>query len=144
MTRTFALEHAFEQEHGACGILGIGGSSAADVWAVGTEFPAGAAASFAFAAHRDGGAWARATPPDEDLTIERTYTDVVAHAPGAEDGAWVTATGYSAVRRTGSTWTPADQMTGDLLDIDARDGAMFAVGEAAKILRWTGTGWAQE
>ncbi|HUQ07272.1 MAG TPA: hypothetical protein VM261_32495 [Kofleriaceae bacterium] len=143
-TRTFTLEQSFPQEHGACGILGIGGSSASDVWAVGTEFPAGAAASFAFAAHLDGGAWSRATPPDEDLTIERTYTDVVARAPGAEDGAWVAATGISAVRRAGSTWSPADQTTADLLDIDARDAQMFAVGEDAKILRWTGAEWLRE
>jgi hypothetical protein len=143
-TRTFSLEQSFPQAHGACGIYGIGGTSAADVWAVGTEFPAGAAASFAFAAHRDGGAWSRATPLDDDLTIERTYTDVIARAPGAEDGAWVAATGISAVRRNGSTWSPAEETTADLLDIDARDAQMFAVGEDAKILRWSGAEWIRE
>jgi hypothetical protein len=140
-TRTFTREHAFTQEHGACGIFGLGGSSASDVWAVGIDVPAGAAAGFAFAAHRDGGQWARVTPNDEDLTIDRSYTDVAAAAPGAEDGAWVVATGGSSVRRNSGTWSGGDDTTSDLLDIDARDTTMFAVGAGAKVLRWDGGAW---
>jgi hypothetical protein len=144
LTRRFAAEQSFTQERGACGIMGLGGSSASDVYAVGTEFPAGAAAPFAFAAHRDGASWSRATPADEELTIDRTYTDVAARAPGAEDGAWVVASGISAVRRNGSVWSPAEDTTADLLDIDARDQQVFAVGAGAKIVRWDGSQWVQE
>ncbi|KAB2900681.1 MAG: hypothetical protein F9K40_09085 [Kofleriaceae bacterium] len=143
-TRTFVREHAFVQEHGACGIFGLGGSGPADVWAVGTEFPAGSAAPFAFAAHHDGTQWSRATPPDEELTIDRTFLDVAAHAPGAEDGAWVVGQGTSAVRRNAGAWSSADDTTADLADIDARGGSMFAVGAEVKILRWSGTDWVRE
>lgn len=143
-TRMFVREQSFAQDHGACGIYGLGGSSASDVWAVGTEFPAGAAASFAFAAHLDGAQWSRATPADDELTIDRTFTGVAAHVPGAEDGAWLVASGISAVRRNGSTWSSADDSTADLFDIDARDRQLFAVGANAKVLRWTGADWARE
>lgn len=143
-TRTFVREHSFAQDHGACGILGLGGSSASDVWAVGTEFPAGSAASFAFAAHLDGTQWSRATPADEALTIDRTFTGVAARVPGAEDGAWLVASGISAIRRNGGTWSPAGEATADLFDIDARDDQLFAVGANAKILRWSGAAWTRE
>lgn len=143
-TRAFSREVAFTQQHGECAFLGVGGSSAADVWAVGREFPAGSAAPFAFAVHHDGRTWTRATPADEELTIDRSYTDVAARAPGAENGAWVAASGVTAVRIDGAGASAADTITADLADLDTRGDAMFAVGADAKILRWAEGGWVRE
>jgi hypothetical protein len=143
-THTFVSEAAFLQQHGECAFVGLGGSSGTDIWAVGREFPAGAAAPFAFAVHRDASGWTRATPPDEDLTIDRTYTDVAPRAPGAESGAWVVAAGVTAVRIDGASSSAADAITSDLFDIDARGDVMYAVGASGKILRWNDAGWLRE
>lgn len=144
-TEQFALEENFGIYYGGCGLSGVGGSGPNDVWAVGDMFPAGAAAGFAFAAHYDGVSWTNATPPGDELSIDRVYTDVAAHAPGAESGAWIVAAGRGAIRWDGVNWSKAEEpLTSDLSAIDARGSSMFAVGRDNKVIRWNGTGWVND
>jgi hypothetical protein len=140
-TRSFALERDFVITYGSCGFEGVSGTSAGNVWAVGDQFPAGAAAAYAFAAYYDGTAWDGIHPSEEQAT-DRTYMDVAVGAPGAENGAWMVAQGRGIVLWDGTKWaSTAYPLTEDLYAIDARGSVMYAVGDNAKVVRWNGTTW---
>jgi hypothetical protein len=117
----------FAEERGAAAFNGVSGTGPDDVWAVGTKFPSGAAAGFAFAAHFDGTTWSAMDAP-EDARIGRNYTDVTSTARGS---AWITASGDSCVRVDGSAWSAGDASTTNLLAIDK----LWATGRDGKVLR---------
>jgi len=128
----WAKQFGFSEQRGAAGFNGVSGTAPDDVWAVGTKFPSGAAAGFAFAAHFDGSSWTAMDAP-EDARINRNYTDVTSTA---RDSAWITASGDSCVRFDGSTWSAADASTANLLAIDKT----WATGRDGKVLRRSASG----
>jgi hypothetical protein len=143
-TGTVTREAAFYTDSGVARFHGVGGSGPDDVWAVGQKYPSGAAAGYAFAAHFDGTSWTAMAQPEE-VQLDRTYLDVVARAPGAEDGCWIAGVGGSAVRFDGAAWTQASSpLTDHLGGIAVRGDVMFAAGYPGKILRWDGAGWVRE
>jgi hypothetical protein len=143
--QTFALEKQYSTTAGSCRLAGLSGSGADDVWAVGIRYPDGAVEEYGFAVHYDGVSWSNVTSQDEQHVVSRSYTDVAARAPGAENGAWIVAAGRGAVRWDGATWDLADEgVTEDLHAIDARGMAMFAVGRDNRVVRWNGVTWVND
>ena len=132
---------AFAQGYGFASLVGIDGTSPTDIWAVGPNQPAGAASPIGGAAHFDGTRWTvPATPIDFFLNNE--LSGVAAGTPDAPAGAWMVG-GVQAIRTDGKgSWTKSDNpLVGDLIAIDARGDAMFAVGPNLRVVRWTGTDW---
>jgi hypothetical protein len=129
------VEAEFPQR-GSASFLGMSGSSATDVWAVGTNTPSGAATGIGFIAHFDGTVWASASPPD-NIIEGHAVIDVAAATP--DDGAAWFLAGNTGIRFDGETWTLAPELA-NALAIDARDGAMYAVGVDGLVLRWTAAG----
>jgi hypothetical protein len=140
---TWAREAAFEHQHGAAVFLRVSGASDGDVWAVGERFDAGAAQSYAFAAHFDGTSWTAraglgvAGGPTEEQLGGRVYTDVVAAPPLAPSGALI-ASPPDGTLFDGTTWTTSAPT---LLAIDRRGSALWATGAPGEILHWTGSAW---
>jgi len=139
-TGGWVRETAFLEERGAAHFSAISGSSASDVWAVGAKFPSGAAAGFAYAAHFDGTRWTPAET-EEDVRISRSYSDVVAHAPGASTGAWIAGGRGGAVLYDGTTWSAAAADTAGLLALDFRGNDLWAAGVDGKVMRHGPGGW---
>lgn len=98
---------AFSQGFGGARLAAIDGISASDIWAVGTNQPAGAAAAFGGAAHFDGLEWTVPAAPD-DFFIDALLTGVAAGTPDAPHGAWMVG-GVRGLRTDGAgTWTKSD------------------------------------
>jgi hypothetical protein len=121
----------FVEERGAAGFYGLSGSGPDDVWAVGTKFPSGAAAGFAFVAHFDGSAWTAMDAPEE-MRINRLYTDVISTGAGK---AWITALGDTGVKVDGGTFSAGDATTTNLLAVDAHGSELWASGRDGKVMR---------
>ena len=143
---TWAREAAFETDRGAAlGFCEISGASDSDIWAVGVKYSSGAAESFAFAAHFDGGAslTARAGlgvaggPTERDQLGGTFYADVVAAPPQAPSGALI-ASPPAGTLFDGATWTTSPP---SLTALDRRGSALWATGAAGEVLRWTGSAW---
>lgn len=145
------LEMEVTAQHGFAGVRDVHGVSATDVWAIGSDHPAGAACSISAAWHSDGTAWTRVSM---DLLDEcRDFSDVEAGAPGAEDGVWIGGEDDGGdpgtLRFTGGAWSVDRSPTAHALDrIDRHGDRMFATGGTFdnagfhhKIVRWTGDAW---
>jgi len=154
-TATWNLELRNTVYYGSGSFAALHGSSVNDIWAVGSQHPAGAACSISGLRRFDGTTWANvAGAPTECSDLN----DVAAGAPGAADGAWVVGgneSGWDASgtsRYAGGTWTsyPGDATVDDLTAIDHLADRMWAVGFGyhdgyhQKIIRWDGAGWIQE
>jgi hypothetical protein len=126
----------FVEERGAAGFYGLSGSGPDDVWAVGTKFPSGAAAGFAFVAHFDGSAWTAMDAP-EDTRINRRYTDVISTGAG---GAWICALGDTGVKVDGGTFSAGEAATSNLLAVDAHGSELWATGRDGKVMRRSSSG----
>jgi len=133
----------------AAAFYGLSGSGADNVWAVGVDFPDGAAAPFSTAMRFDGMHW-DGVGLTEELIAERTFNDVAVAAPGAEHGAWIVFESdpgeeAGALRFDGATWTGADpEVTAHLNAVDVRGTAMWAVGTFGKVVRWTDGRWVRD
>jgi hypothetical protein len=138
-TGDWTQEASFPQK-GSASFFAISGSSPTDIWAVGENLPSGAAQGpIGFVTHFDGTAWSRVQPDPIDLWEFVNVVDVAVATPDA-GAVWFLDVREGA-RFDGTTWTtnPALANTGA---IDARDGVMYAVGDAGLIVRWTAqTGW---
>jgi len=129
---------AFVQDAGVSVLLGMSGNSPFNVFAVGQNYPSGAASSFGFVAHLDGEVWRGVELPD-DVKVTRLFTDVAVGPPGLPNGAYVTPDAIF----DGTTWTTStDPVAGALLTVDLRGDEMWAAGYDGIIVRWTGSGWA--
>lgn len=146
------LELFETMEHGAGAVGSLHGTSASDIWAVGSMHPSGAACGTHHLWRYDGSGWA-----DVAADIEQCIdlADVAAGAPGAEDGAWFVGNGegdgpYGA-RYANGEWTEySDDLLADLSAVDHLGSRMWAVGSGyadgwyQKIIRWDGARWVQE
>lgn len=148
---SWKLDMRVPREAGAAGVGDLHGTSAADVWAIGSDHPRGAACSISAAWHNDGTAWTRVAM--DNLDECRGFSDVQAGAPGAEDGVWIAADDDrgdpGAVRYTGGAWSvDRSPAAHDLDTIDHRGTRMFATGGSFNatgfrhtIVRWASDHW---
>ncbi len=148
---SWKLDLEVPREAGAAGIRDLHGSSAGDVWAIGSDHPRGAACSISAAWRYDGTTWARV----ETAGLEecRGFSDVEVGAPGAEDGVWIGGDDDGGdpgtLRYTGGVWTvDASPAAHDLDRIDHHGERMFATGGSFnspgfrhKIVRWVAGAW---
>jgi hypothetical protein len=148
---TWVRELSDTVESGAASVRSIHGAKPTDIWAVGGHLPRGGCGSHVL--HYDGAAWSHVVLPDEEIRCRGGFQDVRAGAPGAETGIWVGLFNENhlpgALRYVDGTWSVADPITSDLVDIDHRGDQMFAVGGETlfgghKILRWDGAAWVRD
>jgi hypothetical protein len=141
-TGDWTQEASFPQK-GTASFYAISGRSPNDIWAVGENLPSGAAQGpIGFVTHFDGTAWSIVAPDPTELWQFVNVVDVAVDTP--DGGAVWFLDVREGVRFDGTTWTtnPTLANTGS---IDARDGVMYAVGDAGVIVRWTAqTGWIVE
>jgi hypothetical protein len=143
-TGTWVLEQKTTRYYGAASYNGIHGTGADNVWAVGSDHPAGAACSISRGDHHVGTAWSEAVPYPYDEC--HGFTDVLVGAPGAEDGVWIF--GYNddggALRLDGGVWSvDPDEVSDEVADADYRGSELWAVG-GQKIVRWNGGAWVRD
>jgi hypothetical protein len=137
-TTGWTVEVTFEQR-GAAAFFGLSGSSAMNIWAVGTNTPSGAATGIGFAARFDGTGWAAVVPTPDILFESRLFTDVAVATPDA--GADWLLGGNAGLRFDGTNWT-VEPALANAAAIDARDAVMYAVGTDGLVLRWmAASGW---
>jgi len=144
-TGTWLEEVRRTRYYGSADFDGLGGSSATDVWAVGSDHPAGAACSYSGAMRYDGTAW-RTVPIPDELQC-RSFQSVEVGAPGAD--VWVSgfAEGDSGLRYDDGVWSEAERGTDGLMDFDHRGDRLWGVGSSYdngsrhKILEWDGASW---
>ena len=148
---SWTLELKDTMYYGFADFGSLHGTSASDVWAVGSDHPAGAACTISGLRHWDGTSWHFV----EGAPVEcRSFDDVAAGAPGAEDGVWVVGNfdggqDGGAVRYTGGAWQEVTSPRG-FTAIDHRGDRMWAVGELWDdgfrqfIVRWDGTAFVRE
>jgi hypothetical protein len=135
----WTIEASFPQ-HGTAFFLGLSGSSATNIWAVGRNEPSGAAANHGFAVSFDGTTWTRVPQPATGILFEgHTLTDVAVATPDA--GATWALSAEQGFRFDGTNWTTAPELAGAVA-LDARNGEMYAVGTNAVVFHWTAAaGW---
>jgi hypothetical protein len=135
----WTVEASFEQR-GFASFYGLSGSSAADIWAVGNNIPSGAATSaIGFVSHFDGSSWSGVRTVPDILLEGSIVVDVAAATPDA--GATWFLDAREGVRFDGTNWTTTAALA-NTGAIDARDGVMYAVGDAGLVMRWTpAAGW---
>jgi hypothetical protein len=149
-TSTWDLVLKNTMYYGSSAIWGLDGTSANDIWAIGSDHPAGAACGISGMWHFDGTAWSQlSNAPTECADLY----DVDAGAPGATDGTWVV--GWwedgpeGAWRYTGGAWS-AFPSPAIMTAMDHRDDRMFAGGwsyaprRSHFLLRWDGSTFVQE
>jgi hypothetical protein len=149
-TGTWDLVFKNTMYYGGSAIWGLDGTSPDDVWAIGSDHPAGAACSIEAVWRFDGTTW---NGMSGDHTECANLYDIDAGAPGATDGAWIVGwwedSDRGAWRYTGGAWSEfvAPQVT---TTIDHRGDRMFAGGWSYEprrghfLLRWDGTAFVQE
>jgi hypothetical protein len=143
-TGTWVLEHKTTMYYGGAYYTSIHGTDADNVWAVGADHPAGAACSISRGDHYDGTTWSHAVPYPYAECVG--FTDVLAGAPGVEDGVWMFGRNDSggAVRYSGGVWSvDPSEASEDLVDADYRGSKLWAVG-GQKIVQWNGTTWVRD
>ena len=131
----------FSQGYGAAWVSAIDGTSATDIWAVGVDQPAGAAAAFSTAIHFDGASWTMPSTP-VDFYINTMLTGVAAGPPDAPAGAWMVGGAQGLLTDGMGTWTKStNPLLASMIAVRARAGAMWAVGRDVTVARWQGTDW---
>ncbi len=125
-------------QRGGIDVLAMRGTSPANIWAGGINYPSGAAQSYGGLFHFDGAAWTTVTPGAEALS-NNSITALAVATPD-EDATWFVGT-RQGLRFDGSAWREVPELAGATA-LDARGHEMYAVGADGLVFHWTvAAGW---